>query len=270
MAGPRTTETRGPGRFHVAINMDGTAAGLSCAVNRGKPAMSRSFGGPTNGGVRAAVGDHRADAVHVLLGQIRRPEREVDNLMRLFQEYLDSERDRLTDRGMRVSVIGRRTRSLVPSDAASRTSRSVSQGTALHIRLRSTTPRAMGCWRRPAVSPRGWPPPARRSSDPCLEAIHAPSGTRNINLLIRTGGEQRLSDFLLWESAYAGPYFTDVLWPDFTGANPRPPFRRLPLAIGDTVESRGPHHDQALARPVPIVLGWTLSSGSACWRSIRG
>ena len=52
-----------------------------------------------------------------------------------------------------------------------------------------------------------------------FEAIHAPSGTRDVDLLIRTGGEQRLSDFLLWESAYAELYFTDVLWPDFTAAD---------------------------------------------------
>ena len=46
-------------------------------------------------------------------------------------------------------------------------------------------------------------------------AIHAPPGTADVDLLIRTGGEQRLSDFLLWESAYAELLFTDVLWPDF-------------------------------------------------------
>jgi undecaprenyl diphosphate synthase len=40
-----------------------------------------------------------------------------------------------------------------------------------------------------------------------------------VDLLIRTGGEQRLSDFLLWESAYAELYFTDVLWPDFGAAD---------------------------------------------------
>jgi undecaprenyl diphosphate synthase len=51
------------------------------------------------------------------------------------------------------------------------------------------------------------------------ESINAPSGTRDVDLLIRTGGEQRLSDFLLWESAYAELYFTDVLWPDFTEAD---------------------------------------------------
>jgi hypothetical protein len=51
------------------------------------------------------------------------------------------------------------------------------------------------------------------------ESIHAPSGTRDVDLLIRNGGEQRLSDFLLWESAYAELFFTDVLWPDFTEAD---------------------------------------------------
>jgi putative undecaprenyl diphosphate synthase len=51
------------------------------------------------------------------------------------------------------------------------------------------------------------------------EAIHAPSGTRDVDLLIRTGGEQRLSDFLLWESAYAELYFTDVPWPEFSEAD---------------------------------------------------
>ena len=47
----------------------------------------------------------------------------------------------------------------------------------------------------------------------------APAGTRDVDLLIRTGGEQRLSDFLLWESAYAELYFTDVPWPEFGEAD---------------------------------------------------
>ena len=63
-------------------------------------------------------------------------------------------------------------------------------------------------------------PPTREAFERSLcEAIHAPSGTRDVDLLIRTGGEQRLSDFLLWESAYAELYFTDVPWPDFSEAD---------------------------------------------------
>ena len=66
---------------------------------------------------------------------------------------------------------------------------------------------------------RGMPPTREAFEQSMDEAIHAPSGTRDVDLLIRTGGEQRLSDFLLWESAYAELYFTDVLWPDFTEAD---------------------------------------------------
>ena len=63
-------------------------------------------------------------------------------------------------------------------------------------------------------------PPTREAFERAMsESIHAPSGTRDVDLLIRTGGEQRLSDFLLWESAYAELYFTDVLWPDFSEAD---------------------------------------------------
>jgi undecaprenyl diphosphate synthase len=63
-------------------------------------------------------------------------------------------------------------------------------------------------------------PPTREAFEHSLhEVIHAPGGTRDVDLLIRTGGEKRLSDFLLWESAYAELYFTDVMWPDFREAD---------------------------------------------------
>ena len=49
------------------------------------------------------------------------------------------------------------------------------------------------------------------------EAMHSGGRAPDVDLLIRTGGEQRLSDFLLWESAYAELYFTPIMWPDFSG-----------------------------------------------------
>ena len=62
--------------------------------------------------------------------------------------------------------------------------------------------------------------PTREAFERSLRAvIHAPGGTRDVDLLIRTGGEKRLSDFLLWESAYAELYFTDVAWPNFGEAD---------------------------------------------------
>jgi undecaprenyl diphosphate synthase len=60
------------------------------------------------------------------------------------------------------------------------------------------------------------------SREAFARAIHSGRGvsdnTPDVDLVIRTGGERRLSDFLLWESAYAELWFTDTMWPDFTGA----------------------------------------------------
>jgi undecaprenyl diphosphate synthase len=150
----------------------------------------------------------------------RRPQREVDNLMRLLKKYLDSECDPLTDRGVRMNVIGRRDRI---SDALRRSIEHVeartSNGTALHVRIALDYSAREGLLAAAGHLANGMPPTREAFERSLLEAIHAPSGTRDVDLLVRTGGEQRLSDFLLWESAYAELYFTDVLWPDFTEAD---------------------------------------------------
>ena len=170
MAGFRTTETRGPGPFPCR-NQHGRNG--RWALLRGQPREAGHVAGAS--AVRRTVESAPPLGITTLTlyafssDNWRRPEREVDNLMRLFQEYLDSERDRLTDRGVRVSVIGRRNRI---SGSLGRSIAHIEERTAKEplstSGLRSTTPRAMGCWRRPAVSPRGGPPPARRSSDPCM------------------------------------------------------------------------------------------------------
>jgi undecaprenyl diphosphate synthase len=142
----------------------------------------------------------------------------VDNLMVLFQEYLDSECTRLSESRVRFSVIGRRDRI---SDSLRRSIETVESrtaaGTDLHLRIaidysaREALLAAAGRIGREA-------PPTREVFEQSMyEAIHAAPDTRYVDLLIRTGGEKRLSDFLLWESAYAELYFTDVMWPDFTG-----------------------------------------------------
>jgi undecaprenyl diphosphate synthase len=150
----------------------------------------------------------------------RRPRGEVDNLMFLFQKYLDSECAYLTDSGVRFSVIGRRDR--IPGSlrrSIAHVEERTSGAIALHLRV------AMDYSARDALLaaagrvPQGIPPTLEAFERAMYESIHAPSGTRHVDLLIRTGGEQRLSDFLLWESAYAELFFTDVLWPDFTAAD---------------------------------------------------
>jgi undecaprenyl diphosphate synthase len=150
----------------------------------------------------------------------RRPQGEVDNLMRLLQHYLDAECAHMADTGVRLSVIGRRDR--IPdslSRSIARVEDRTSEGACLHLRI-AIDYSARGALLAAAARVARGTPPTRQAFERCLyEAIHAPGGTRDVDLLIRTGGEQRLSDFLLWESAYAELYFTTVMWPDFNGAD---------------------------------------------------
>jgi undecaprenyl diphosphate synthase len=218
---PEQPKRGGRDRFHVAINMDGNGR---WALLRGQPREAGHVAGAS--AVRRTVESAPRLGITTLTlyafssDNWRRPEREVNNLMRLFQEYLDSERDRLTDRGVRVSVIGRRDRisgSLGRSIAL--IEERTSQGTALHIRIAIDYSARDGLLAAAGRIAKGMAPTREAFERSLYEAIHAPSGTRDVDLLIRTGGEQRLSDFLLWESAYAELYFSDVLWPDFTGAD---------------------------------------------------
>jgi undecaprenyl diphosphate synthase len=110
--------------------------------------------------------------------------------MRLFARHLRTETAELAAQGVKLSVVGRRDRlptSLVNAIAAAETS--TAQGTRLALRL------AVDYSARAAIQSGALLP--------------------DVDLLIRTGGEQRLSDFLLWECAYAELWFTDRMWPDF-------------------------------------------------------
>jgi undecaprenyl diphosphate synthase len=150
----------------------------------------------------------------------RRPRGEVDNLMFLLQKFLDSECATLADRDVRFNVIGRRDR--IPN-ALSRSIALVEErtkeGTSLHLRVAIDYSAREALLAAAGRVAKGISPTREAFERSLCEAIHAPTGTRDVDLLIRTGGEQRLSDFLLWESAYAELYFTDVAWPDFTDAD---------------------------------------------------
>jgi undecaprenyl diphosphate synthase len=211
----------GRDRFHVAINMDGNGR---WALVRGRPREAGHVVGAT--AVRRTVESAPALGITTLTlyafssDNWRRPQREVENLMFLFQEHLDSECDRLMEIGVRLSVIGRRDR--IPHSLSRRIAYvegRTSGGATLHLRV-AIDYSARAALLAAAGRAGNGVPPSRESFERFLaEAIGAPNGTRDVDLLIRTGGEQRLSDFLLWESAYAELYFTDVLWPDFGEAD---------------------------------------------------
>jgi undecaprenyl diphosphate synthase len=138
----------------------------------------------------------------------RRPPREVSALMKLLGRYLVQECDRCVASGVRLEAIGRRDR--MPASLVSllqQTERRTVAGRKLHLRL------AIDYSSRQAILDAARA--ARTVSEEDISALIGP----DVDLLIRTSGEQRLSDFLLWECAYAEMIFTRRMWPDFSAGD---------------------------------------------------
>lgn len=146
----------------------------------------------------------------------QRPAREVTWLMTLFREYLRSEVERCIQEGVRLTIIGRRDRlplSVVRGIAAAETA--TAGGHRLHLRI-ALDYSGRDAILRAAQRLSTHTPPSREAFGRLLAITsHDPASPRDVDLLIRTGGERRLSDFLLWESAYAELLFTPKMWPDF-------------------------------------------------------
>jgi undecaprenyl diphosphate synthase len=139
----------------------------------------------------------------------RRPREEIRRLMALLREYLRDEVARCVQNGVRVSAIGRRDR--LPAGVVSaleHAEAATAQGRRLHLRL------ALDYSARDAIAAVACAEQRPRSREEFEDRLNR-DGSGDVDLLIRTGGEQRLSDFLLWECAYAELWFTPVCWPDF-------------------------------------------------------
>jgi undecaprenyl diphosphate synthase len=133
----------------------------------------------------------------------KRPPDEVSALMALLAWYLDEETPRLRADGVRLSVIGRRDRLPAPLLAAI-------------IRAEDETESGRRLWLRLAIDYSAREAILRASENVTrLRFEELLREAPPVDLLIRTGGEQRLSDFLLWECAYAELIFTRTMWPDF-------------------------------------------------------
>ena len=150
----------------------------------------------------------------------RRPPTEVRTLMRLFQRHLLGDADELAREGVKLQVIGRRDR--LPEfvlDAISLAEARTSQGRRLLLRVAvdySARDAIVSAARQAASNPQGAQTLGRDEFAWLMgEVLNEQSSVPDVDLLVRTGGERRLSDFLLWECAYAELYFTEVMWPDF-------------------------------------------------------
>ena len=205
-------------QMHVAIIMDGN----------GRWATSRTL--PRSAGHTAGVRTARTiveSAVRAGIGTLTlyafssdnwgRPRPEVIALMRLFRRSLLVESKRCLENGVRLSIVGRRDRlpaslrqTIVQAEALT------AAGKNLHLRVAVDYSSRDAILRAAAKARELTAPLTRERFGQLLADVdHDPAPVRDVDLLIRTGGEQRLSDFLLWECAYAELVFSSTMWPDF-------------------------------------------------------
>jgi undecaprenyl diphosphate synthase len=201
--------------IHVAIISDGNGR---WATSRGLPrsAGHRAGAQAARAVIEAAphLGIHTLTLFALSSANWKRPPSEVSGILRILHEYLLTETSHCIDEGIRISIIGRRDRvpatlrqAIIDSEAAT------AHGTRLHLRL------AVDYSARNAIynaACRFYK--ATELSQESFSSVlaEARGGTTDVDLLIRTGGEQRLSDFLLWECAFAEFVFLEKRWPDFT------------------------------------------------------
>jgi len=213
-------ERAGAGPGHVAVIMDGN----------GRWAQRREL--PRSAGHRAGMASVRRLVEAALLAEVRtltlfafsqenwqRPPEEVEALMALLQHYVDTQSDELRAQGVRVRMLGDLERL---SDAAREAVRYVegatAQGGQLNLNIcisysaRAEIVRAARMLATEVQAGR-LEPDAIDEQAIASRLYTAPWG--DPDLLIRTSGELRISNFLLWQLAYAELYVTPVLWPDF-------------------------------------------------------
>ena len=210
-------QSNGPRGLHVGIIMDGNGR---WAARRGLPRVAGHRAGVA--ALRRVVerapdvGIRRLTVYAFSSDNWRRPAQEVESIMWLLRRYLRLEAERLRQRDARIEIIGRRDRlPAVLVEEMERAEFLTLAGKRLHLRV-AVDYSARGAIAQAALE-------VTRGSEAATTAdlmrsmidqtLTAECG--DVDLLIRTGGEQRLSDFLLWECAYAELVLTDRMWPEF-------------------------------------------------------
>ena len=204
--------------MHVAIIMDGNGR---WATSRGLPRSAGHSQGAH--AVRRIVEAAPRCGIDLLTlyafsaDNWRRPQDEVAGLMAIFDRYLEQQGPRCLAHGIRFSLMGRRDR--LPAVMRARVEwleAATAGGTTLHLRLAIDYSAREAIWLAADRLIRTGAGTREELSALIRSGHGAPADVPDVDLLIRTGGEQRLSDFLLWEAAYAELWFTDVAWPDFS------------------------------------------------------
>ena len=204
---------------HIAIIMDGNNR---WAKERGKPGPQGHKAGVEK--IRDVMASCRRHQVEVLTlfafssENWQRPPREVEALMSLFLNYLKREAKKLNQEGVRLRLIGRRDR------FSSKIQKAIAEAESLAAEGDTTLVIAAdygGQWDM-ANAARTVAEKVQRGEisldDIDAESVGAEIALSDLpppDLLIRTGGEHRISNFLLWQAAYSELYFSDLYWPDF-------------------------------------------------------
>jgi undecaprenyl diphosphate synthase len=206
-------------RLHVAIISDGNGR---WATSRGLPRSAGHRAGAETARrvIDAAprLGIHTLTLFALSSANWKRPAAEVSGILRLLHEYLLTETTHCIDEGVRLSIIGRRDRlpatlrqAIADSEAAT------AKGTRLHLRLAVDYSAREAIYHAACRFYKVTELSLQSFSTVLAEVLRG--GSTEVDLLIRTGGEQRLSDFLLWECAFAEFVFLQKRWPDFTPAD---------------------------------------------------
>ena len=202
--------------MHIAIIMDGNGRWAS---QRGLPrtAGHRAGAKTVDKIVEAAArrGVTTLSLYAFSADNWRRPQSEVGALFALLRRYLLTQTPRCLEQSIRINVIGRRDR-LAPEvlRTVEHSERTTAHCTGMLLRIAvdySSQHSLLESCRRMSAESSG---DRARFVQHLAQADHAVAAP-DVDLLIRTGGEKRLSDFLLWECAYAELHFVESFWPDF-------------------------------------------------------
>ena len=208
--------------MHVAIIMDGNgrwALRRRLARTVGHRAGARAVDRVVEAAVSRGIGTLTLYAFSA--DNWNRPVTEVAALMRLFRRYLFTQTRRCLEQSVRIHIIGSRQRldpALLRAIESSERATQHCGGLQLRIAVDYSSQRSlMAVAEQLAGQTHCSDSSTRRESftRALARADNAAGAATEVDLLIRTGGERRLSDFLLWESAYAELHFVDCLWPDF-------------------------------------------------------
>jgi undecaprenyl diphosphate synthase len=206
-------QTRLARKLHVGIIMDGNGR---WAMRRGLSRLrGHEAGVETIRRIVEAAPDQGVGTLTLYAfssDNWRRPRAEVAALMTLLRFYLANEVESLVRNGVRLKVIGRRDR--LPDGIAAAIARAeaaTADGAVLNLRI-AVDYSSRDAILNAAAKLAGTTEPTRETFS---QLVTGEADLRDVDLIIRTSGEQRLSDFLLWEGAYAELHFTDKMWPEF-------------------------------------------------------